>query len=34
VAGKMKIMPADLAVDAEIDLNPIPDAYDIAARLT
>jgi len=34
VAGKMKItLPADLAVDAEIDLGPIPDAYGIAARL-
>jgi lipoyl-dependent peroxiredoxin len=34
VAGKMKVtLPADLAVDAEVDLGPIPNAYGIAARL-
>ena len=34
VAGKMKIsLPADLAIDAEVDLGPIPNAYGIAARL-
>jgi osmotically inducible protein OsmC len=34
VAGKMKVaLPADLAVDAEIDLGPTPGAYGIAARL-
>ncbi|MBI5276358.1 MAG: organic hydroperoxide resistance protein [Burkholderiales bacterium] len=34
VAGKMKIqLPADLAIDAEVDLGPIPGAYGIAARL-
>jgi Ohr subfamily peroxiredoxin len=33
-AGKMKVtLPADLAVDAEVDLGPIPDAFGIAARL-
>ncbi|MBA3773511.1 MAG: organic hydroperoxide resistance protein [Ramlibacter sp.] len=34
VAGKMNAtLPADLAVDAEVDLGPIPGAYGIAARL-
>jgi len=34
VAGKMKAtLPADLAVDAEVDLGPIPNAYGIAVRL-
>ncbi len=34
VAGKMKVtLPADLSVDAEVDLGPIPNAYGIAARL-
>jgi Ohr subfamily peroxiredoxin len=34
VAGKMKVqVPADVAVDAEVDLGPIPNAYGIAARL-
>jgi Ohr subfamily peroxiredoxin len=34
VAGKMKVtLPADLAIDAEVDLGPIPGAYGIAARL-
>ncbi len=34
VATKMKIaVPADLAVDAEVDLGPIPNAYGVAARL-
>ncbi|HSV80659.1 MAG TPA: organic hydroperoxide resistance protein [Ramlibacter sp.] len=34
VAGKLKItLPADLAIDAEVDLGPIPNAYGIAARL-
>jgi Ohr subfamily peroxiredoxin len=34
VAGKMKIaVPADVAIDAEVDLGPIPNAYGIAARL-
>jgi Ohr subfamily peroxiredoxin len=34
VGGKMKIaVPADAAVDAEVDLGPIPNAYGIAARL-
>jgi lipoyl-dependent peroxiredoxin len=34
VAGKMKAtLPADLAIDAEVDLGPIPNAYGIAARL-
>ena len=34
VAGKMKVtLPADLAVDAEVDLGPTPGAYGIAARL-
>ena len=34
VGGKMKIaVPNDVAVDAEVDLGPIPNAYGIAARL-
>jgi lipoyl-dependent peroxiredoxin len=34
VAGKMKLtLPADLAIDAEVDLGPTPGAYGIAARL-
>lgn len=34
VAGKQKItLPADLAVDAEVDLGPVGQAYGIAARL-
>lgn len=34
VAGKMKLaMPQDVAVDAEVDLGPIPNAYGIAVRL-
>lgn len=34
VAGKMKLtVPADVAVDAEVDLGTIPNAYGIAARL-
>jgi len=34
VAGKMKMtLPADLAVDAEIDLGPVAGGYGIAARL-
>jgi len=35
VAGKQKIaLPQDLAIDAEVDLGTIPNAYGIAARLT
>ena len=35
VAGKTQLtLPQDLAVDAEVDLGPIPNAYGIAARLT
>jgi len=34
VAGKMKLtVPADVAVDAEVDLGPVGQAYGIAARL-
>ena len=34
VAGKMKLtLPQDLAVDAEVDLGPIPNAYGIAVRM-
>jgi osmotically inducible protein OsmC len=34
VAGKMKLtLPQDTAIDAEVDLGPIPSAYGIAARL-
>ena len=35
VAGKLKLtVPADVAVDAEVDLGPVGQAYGIAARLT
>ena len=35
VAGKMDTkLPDDLAVDAEVDLGNIPDAYGIAVRMT
>lgn len=35
VAGQMKVaVPADVAVDAEVDLGPITGGYGIAARLT
>ncbi len=35
VAGKMKLaVPADVAVDAEVDLGPVGEVYGIAARLT
>lgn len=35
VAAKQKIaVPQDVAIDAEVDLGPIPNAYGIAARLT
>jgi lipoyl-dependent peroxiredoxin len=34
VAGKMKVaLPADLAVDAEVDLGPVGAAYGIAVRM-
>ena len=34
VAGRLKVaLPADLSIDAEVDLGPIPNAYGIAARL-
>jgi lipoyl-dependent peroxiredoxin len=34
VAGRMKVaLPADLAVDAEVDLGPTGDAYELAVRL-
>jgi Ohr subfamily peroxiredoxin len=34
VAGRMKIaLPADVAVDAEVDLGPAGDAFEVAARL-
>jgi lipoyl-dependent peroxiredoxin len=34
VAGKMNVtLPDGLAVDAEVDLGPIPNAFGIAARL-
>ena len=34
VARRMRIaLPADLAVDAEVDLGPNGDAYDVAVRL-
>lgn len=34
VAGKMKVaLPADLAVDAEVDLGPVASAYGIAVRM-
>lgn len=35
VAGKQNLtLPANTAVDAEVDLGPIPDAFGIAVRLT
>ena len=35
VAGKTKTaLPADLAIDAEVDLGPIPNAFGIAVRMT
>jgi Ohr subfamily peroxiredoxin len=35
VAGRMKIaLPPDTAVDAEVDLGPVGEAFGIAARLT
>jgi len=35
VAGKQKItLPADLSIDAEVDLGPVGQAYGIAVRLT
>ena len=34
VAGKMKVsLPADLSVDASVDLGPIPAGYGIAVRM-
>ena len=34
VAGKTQLtLPQDLAVDAEVDLGPIPNAYGIAVRM-
>ena len=34
VAGKQKVaLPADLAIDAEVDLRQADDGYSIAARL-
>ena len=34
VAGRQKItLPADAAVDAEVDLGPVGDAYGVAVRL-
>lgn len=34
VAGRMKLtLPADLAIDAEVDLGPVAGGYGIAARL-
>lgn len=34
VAGKMKLsVPADVSIDAEVDLGTIPNAYGVAARL-
>ncbi|MDB5872845.1 MAG: organic hydroperoxide resistance protein [Ramlibacter sp.] len=34
VAGKTKVtLPADLAIDAEVDLGPTPGAYGIAVRM-
>ncbi|HXA21291.1 MAG TPA: organic hydroperoxide resistance protein [Acetobacteraceae bacterium] len=34
VAGRQKItLPADAAVDAEVDLGPVGDAYEVAVRL-
>ena len=35
VAGQQKLtVPADVAVDAEVDLGPIPNGYGIAVRMT
>lgn len=35
VAGRMKIaLPKDTAVDAEVDLGPVGEAFGVAARLT
>ncbi len=35
VAGKTKVaLPADLAVDAEVDLGPVANAYGIAMRMS
>ena len=35
VAARTKTaLPADLAIDAEVDLGPIPNAYGIAVRMT
>ena len=35
VAGKMQVtLPQDLAVDAEVDLGPVGQAYGIAVRMT
>lgn len=34
VAGRAKLtLPGDVAIDAEVDLGPVPGAYGIAARL-
>lgn len=34
IAGKMKVaLPADVAIDAEVDLGPAGDGYALAARL-
>lgn len=34
VAGKTQVtLPADLSVDTEVDLGPIPEAYGIAVRM-
>ena len=34
VASRMKVaLPADLAIDAEVELGPTGDAYEIAVRL-
>ena len=34
VAGKLKLaLPADLSIDAEVDLGTIPNAYGIAVRM-
>jgi Ohr subfamily peroxiredoxin len=35
VAGKTKLaLPSDLAVDAEVDLGPVANAYGIAVRMS
>lgn len=35
VAGRMKVvLPADVGIDAEVDLGPTGDAYELAVRLT